>query len=334
MINTDKADWRAAVRQIKELENVGCEIVRMSVPDMQTAQNISKIKKQINIPLVADIHFDYKLAIESIKQGIDKLRINPGNIGDKQKVLAVVKEAKSHNVPIRIGVNAGSLKAVGGLKDDLLKAKELARAAMEHVKILESCNFEDIVVSLKASDVKTTILAYEIFAQKRNYPLHLGITEAGSIFSGTIKSAAGLGIMLDKGLGDTLRVSLTADPVEEVKAGFCLLQALQLRNSGLEIISCPTCSRCQVDLIKIVAEVEREVAKIKAIRNSKKKIKAALMGCAVNGPGEAKDADFGIAGGKGEGLLFIKGQVIKKVKEKDWVKTIRNLIVTTIAKEK
>ncbi|MDR2860836.1 MAG: flavodoxin-dependent (E)-4-hydroxy-3-methylbut-2-enyl-diphosphate synthase [Elusimicrobiota bacterium] len=326
MINTDKADWKAAVRQIKELEEAGCEIVRMSVPDLETAGNISKIKKHIKIPLVADIHFDYRIALESIKQGIDKLRINPGNIGGKDRVSAVVKEAKNFHIPIRIGVNAGSLKSVRKIDSNSSRAKELVKAAMEHVKILEKHKFYDMVVSLKASNIATTVEAYKLFASKRNYPLHLGITEAGSIFSGNIKSSAGLAILLYDGIGDTIRVSLTADPVEEVKTAYCLLQALEIRNSGVEIISCPTCSRCQVDLIKIVSEVEKAVAKMKDLKKLKKNIKIALMGCAVNGPGEAKDADFGIAGGKGEGLLFKNGEVVGKVKSRDWVKTIVSLI--------
>jgi (E)-4-hydroxy-3-methylbut-2-enyl-diphosphate synthase len=323
MINTDKADWKAAVRQIKRLEEAGCEIVRMSLPDMETAANISKIKKQIKIPLVADIHFDYLIALEAIKQGIDKLRLNPGNIGGKEKVSAVVKEAKKARIPIRIGVNAGSLKSIRELKDNQARAKALSNAAMEHVKIFERHNFYDIAVSLKASNIETTVEAYRIFASKREYPLHLGITEAGSIFSGNIKSAAGLAIMLYEGLGDTIRVSLTADPVEEIKSAFCLLQALDLRSSGLEIVSCPTCSRCQVDLIKIVSEIENAAAKRTWLKKLSTPNRVAVMGCVVNGPGEAKDADFGIAGGqKGEGLLFRNGEIVGKVKSKDWVKTV------------
>jgi (E)-4-hydroxy-3-methylbut-2-enyl-diphosphate synthase len=323
MINTDKADWKAAVRQIKRLEEAGCEIVRMSLPDMETAANVSKIKKSIKIPLVADIHFDYRIAIEAIKQGIDKLRLNPGNIGGEENVSAVVKEAKKAHIPIRIGVNAGSLKSIRELKDNQARAKALSAAAMEHVKIFEKHNFYDIAVSLKASNIETTVSAYRIFASKRKYPLHLGITEAGSIFSGNIKSAAGLAIMLYEGLGDTIRVSLTADPVEEIKSAFCLLQALDLRSSGLEIISCPTCSRCQVDLIKTVSDIENAAAKMTWLKKLSKPIRVAAMGCIVNGPGEAKDADFGIAGGqKGEGLLFRNGEIVGKVKSKDWVKTI------------
>jgi len=330
MINTDKANWKAAVRQIKQLEEAGCEIVRMSLPDMETAQTVSKIKKNIKIPLVADIHFDYRIAIEAIKQGIDKLRINPGNIGSKEKVEAVVREAKKAHIPIRIGVNAGSLKSAHFLKSEL-RSKELVKAAMAHIKILEDLKFYDTVISLKASDIATTVESYKLFASKRNYPLHLGITEAGSVFNGNIKSAAGLGILLYDGFGDTIRVSLTADPVEEIRSAYALLQSLDLKSSGIEFISCPTCSRCRIDLIKIVAAVEKAASKIKDLKKVKKPIKAAMMGCIVNGPGEAKNADFGIAGGAdGEGVIFEGGQIIGKVKEKDWIKTILSLIDKTI----
>ncbi|MDR2773042.1 MAG: flavodoxin-dependent (E)-4-hydroxy-3-methylbut-2-enyl-diphosphate synthase [Elusimicrobiota bacterium] len=326
MINTDKSDWKAAVRQIKELEEAGCEVVRISLPDMETAKNVSKIKKQIKIPLVADIHFDYRIAIEAIKQGVDKLRLNPGNIGAKENVEAVVKEAKKAHIPIRIGVNAGSLKSIRSINDNLSRSKELAKACMEHIKILENNKFYDIVVSLKASNIAVSVEAYKLIASKRNYPLHLGITESGSIFSGNIKSSAGLGIMLYDGLGDTIRVSLTADPVEEIKTAYSLLQSLELRSTGVEIISCPTCSRCQVDLINIVARVEQAVSKMKNLKKLPKPIKIAMMGCVVNGPGEAKDADFGIAGGKDEGLFFKNGKVVGKVKSGDWVKTIISTI--------
>ncbi|MCL2335650.1 MAG: flavodoxin-dependent (E)-4-hydroxy-3-methylbut-2-enyl-diphosphate synthase [Endomicrobia bacterium] len=322
MTNTDTRDWRATVKQIKRLEEAGCEIVRVSLPDMEAAQNVAKIKENIKIPLVADIHFDYRIALEAIKQGIDKLRINPGNIGSKDKVEVLVKEAKASRIPIRIGVNAGSLKSVHEFSDNSSRAKELAKAALEHVKILEKHKFYDIVVSLKASNIATTVEAYRIFASKRDYPLHLGITEAGSIFSGTIKSSAGLGIMLYDGLGDTIRVSLTADPVEEVKAAYLLLQSMELRNAGIEIISCPTCSRCESDLIKIVSDMEKAVAKLPDMKGNAKPIKVALMGCVVNGPGEAMDADLGIAGGKDTGILFKNGKIIGRVKPDMWVKTL------------
>lgn len=332
MTNTDTRDWKATVKQIKQLEDVGCEIVRISIPDMEAAKSIKNIKKHIKIPLVADIHFDHRLAIESIRQGVDKLRINPGNIGSKEKVMELVKEAKLAHIPIRIGVNAGSLKEVHEFSTTKDKAKALVKAAIEHVKILERCNFNDIAVSLKASDVKTTIEAYKLFATKRNYPIHLGITESGSIFRGTIKSSVGLGIMLANGLGDTIRVSLTANPIEEVRVAYQILQSLDLRNTGLEIISCPTCSRTKVNLIKIVNELEFALSKIK--NTSNKNIKIAVMGCVVNGPGEAKEADFGIAGGLGEGLLFEKGKTICKVPENKWVNKIVYLYKQKIKEQK
>lgn len=324
MTNTNTRDWKATVRQIKELQEVGCEIIRVSVPDMESAKNIKLIKKNIKIPLVADIHFDHRLAIESIKQGVDKLRINPGNIGSKEKVMELVKEAKKAHIPIRIGVNAGSLKEVHEFSTVKDKAKALVKAAIEHVKILENCNFTDIAVSLKASDVETSIEAYKLFASKRNYPTHLGLTESGSIFRGTIKSSVGLGIMLSQGIGDTIRVSLTANPVEEVRVAYQILQSLNLRTTGIELISCPTCSRTKVNLIKIVDELEVALSKVQK-KNAKKNVKIAVMGCVVNGPGEAKEADFGIAGGIGEGILFQKGKIICKVPEDKWVQKIVQL---------
>ncbi|OEG71156.1 4-hydroxy-3-methylbut-2-en-1-yl diphosphate synthase [Candidatus Endomicrobiellum trichonymphae] len=326
MTNTNSRDWKATVRQIKQLEETGCEIVRISLPDMGSACNLGKIKKNIKIPLVADVHFDYRIALEAIKQGADKLRINPGNIGSKDKISILAKEAKKAHIPIRIGVNAGSLKKVHNFSDNFLRAKVLSSAAMEHVKILEKHSFQDIVVSLKASNIDITVKAYKIFASKRNYPLHLGITEAGSIFSGTIKSAAGLGIILYDGIGDTIRISLTANPVEEVKTAYSLLQSMELRNSGIEIVSCPTCSRCEVDLIKIVAEVEKKTSAIKNLKRLPKPVKVALMGCIINGPGEAKDADFGIAGGKNTGILFKNGRLIGNVNVDKWVEKIISMI--------
>jgi (E)-4-hydroxy-3-methylbut-2-enyl-diphosphate synthase len=329
MTNTNTRDWKATVKQIKELQDAGCEIIRVSVPDMECAKNIKLIKKNIKIPLVADIHFDHRLAIESIKQGVDKLRINPGNIGSKEKVMELVKEAKKAHIPIRIGVNAGSLKEVHNFSTVKDKAKALVKAAIEHVKILEDCNFDDIAVSLKASDVETTIEAYKLFASKRNYPTHLGITEAGSVFRGTIKSSVGLGIMLAQGLGDTIRVSLTANPIEEVRVAYQILQSLGLRSTGVEVISCPTCSRTKVNLIKIVDELEAALSKVHN-KNTKKNIKIAVMGCVVNGPGEAKEADFGIAGGIGEGILFQKGKIICKVPEDKWVKKLLSMYKKSI----
>ncbi|MDR0617237.1 MAG: flavodoxin-dependent (E)-4-hydroxy-3-methylbut-2-enyl-diphosphate synthase [Endomicrobium sp.] len=331
MTNTDTRDWKTTVKQIKQLEEVGCEIVRVSLATIEAAENVSKIKKHIKIPLVADIHFDHKIAIEAVKQGIDKLRINPGNIGSKENVESVVKEAKNACIPIRIGVNAGSLKIVHNFVYNVSKAEALTNAAMEHVQILENLNFEDIVVSLKASNIDTSVQAYKLFASKRNYPLHLGITEAGSLFNGTVKSCAGLGIMLNDGIGDTLRVSLTASPIEEVKVAYSLLQAMHLRSTGLEIISCPTCARCKVDLINIVCEFEKKAALIQDLKKVKKPIKVALMGCVVNGPGEAEDADFGIAGGNDEGILFKNGQIIGKVKPDKWVSKLIAMLKTCLS---
>lgn len=331
MTNTDTVDWQSTVKQIKQLQEVGCEIVRVSLPSIEAAESVRKIKRHIKIPLIADIHFDYKIALEAIKHGVDKLRINPGNIVSKEKVEVIVKEAKKAHIPIRIGVNAGSLGQVHDFSDNVSRAKVLANAAIKHVKILENLNFEDIVVSLKASNIDTTVQAYKIFASKRNYPLHLGITEAGSIFNGTVKSCAGLGIMLNDGIGDTLRVSLTANPVEEIKVAYSLLQAMNLHTTGLEVISCPTCARCKVDLISIVGEFEKRAASIKNLRKLKKPIKVALMGCVVNGPGEAKDADFGIAGGEGIGILFKNGKIVGNVKPDQWVSKLIAMVKTYLS---
>jgi (E)-4-hydroxy-3-methylbut-2-enyl-diphosphate synthase len=331
MTNTDTLDWKSTVKQIKQLQEVGCEIVRVSLPSMEAAQKVSKIKKYIKIPLVADIHFDYKIALEALKQGIDKLRINPGNIGSKEKVESIVKEARKARIPIRIGINAGSLKETHGFSDNTSRAKALSNAAIEHVRILENLDFEDIIVSLKASNIDTTVQAYKIFASKRNYPLHLGITEAGSLFSGTIKSSAGVGIMLNDGIGDTLRISLTANPLEEVKVAYSLLQAMNLRSTGVEIISCPTCARCKVDLINIVRDFEKRTALIRDLKKLKKSIKIALMGCVVNGPGEAEDADFGIAGGKDVGVLFRNGRIVGKIKPDKWVSKLIAILKTYLS---
>lgn len=320
MTNTDTRDVGATVNQIDRLTQAGCEIVRVSVPDAQSAKAIKEIKKQITIPLVADIHFDYKLALASIENGVDKLRINPGNIGDEAKIKEVVEAAKENKTPIRIGVNGGSLE-----KDILLKyggvtPEALVESASRHVEILEKHDFEDIIVSMKASNVPLCTRAYELFANKYDYPLHVGITEAGTIYSGTIKSAAGLGAILSKGIGDTIRVSLTTDPVEEIKCARQVLQSVGARSFGVEIISCPTCARTRMDLVKLAQEVEMRTSHIT------EHITIAVMGCAVNGPGEAKEADIGVAGGKGEGLIFKKGQVVKKVKEEDLVEELIKLI--------
>ncbi|SHG93526.1 4-hydroxy-3-methylbut-2-en-1-yl diphosphate synthase [Tepidibacter thalassicus DSM 15285] len=308
MTNTDTRDVNSTVNQIKRLEEVGCDIVRVAVPDMEAAIKLSDIKSKINIPLIADIHFDYRLAIESIKQGVDGLRINPGNIGDLEKVKKIVKKAKERNIKIRIGVNGGSLE-----KDLLEKYKKvtpeaLVESAMRHVNVLENMDFDNIVISLKSSDIHITIKAYELMSKKVNYPLHIGITESGSIKRGTIKSSIGIGYLLLKGIGDTIRVSLTGDPEEEIFVGKEILKSLGLIKEGVKIISCPTCGRCNIDLIDIVSNVEEKT------QNLNKNITVAIMGCAVNGPGEAKEADIGIAGGKGEGLLFKKGQIVRKIK--------------------
>lgn len=317
MCNTDTRDAKATATQIKKLENLGCELVRVAVPDMAAAKTIDEIKQKINIPLVADIHFDYRLALEAVKQGIDKLRINPGNIGSAERVKAVVEAAKKRKIPIRIGVNSGSLE-----KDILAKnggkvtAQGMIESAMRHIKILENLDFRDIVISLKASDVARTVEAYRLLSQKVDYPLHLGVTESGTIFSGTVKSAIGLGALLLEGIGDTIRVSLTADPCEEIRVAKEILKALELRNFGRTIISCPTCGRTEIDLIKLANEVERRTEHIK------KPIKIAVMGCVVNGPGEAREADVGVAGGKGCGVIFRKGKVIRTVKESEIVEAL------------
>jgi len=323
MTNTDTRDVVSTIRQIKELEVLGCELVRVAVPDMESAKALGKIKKAMSVPLAADIHFDHRLALEAISQGVDKLRINPGNIGSKEKVKAVVEAAKERNIPIRIGVNAGSLKDRHA-KTSRSKAQRLVDSAMEHVKILEDLDFEDIVVSLKASDVLTTIEAYKIFADKRNYPLHIGITESGTLFRGTIKSSAGIGILLYLGLGDTLRVSLTSDPQEEVKVAYQILQSLGLRSTGIELISCPTCSRCEVDLVKITQELEDKLSGIDlhVHKFSKKPLRVAVMGCVVNGPGEAEESDIGIAGGKNTGLFFRNGKPAGQVVPSKWVEKL------------
>ena len=311
MANTKTHDINATVSQIRELEEAGCELVRVAVLNREDAEAIDSIKARIDIPLIEDIHFNHELALESVKRGVDALRINPGNIGERWKVEAVVNACKDKRIPIRIGVNAGSLE------EDILEkygyptSEGMVESALRHIGILEELDFHDIKVSLKASDVPRTVEAYRLLSQKVDYPLHLGITEAGTSFSGAIKSSVGLGILLAKGIGDTIRVSLTADPVEEVKVGFEILKALQLRRKGVNIISCPTCGRMQIDLIKLAKEVEERLSHIKASLN------VSILGCVVNGIGEAKEADVGIAGGKGQGLLFRKGEVIGKIKEEE-----------------
>lgn len=313
MCNTDTRDVAATVKQIHALENEGCEIIRVAVPDMEAAQAVAGIKKQIHIPLVVDIHFDYKLAIECMKNGADKVRINPGNIGERSRVEAVVSMAKERGIPIRIGVNGGSLKKELLQKHGGVTADALVDSAFEHVKILEELDFEDIVVSIKVSDVPTMLSAYRRFNEISDIPLHIGVTESGTLKQGTLKSAVGIGALLAEGIGSTMRVSLTADPVEEVRAAYDIQRVLGMRKTGVEIVSCPTCGRTQIDLIPIANEVEKRLKDVKA------PLKVAVMGCVVNGPGEARDADIGIAGGKGEGLIFRKGEIIKKVREENIV---------------
>jgi (E)-4-hydroxy-3-methylbut-2-enyl-diphosphate synthase len=309
MCSTDTRNVAVTLDQVRALATAGCEIIRCAVPDLAAAEALADIKRLSPIPVIADIHFDYKLALKVLEGGIDGLRLNPGNIGERWKVEEVVKAARERLVPIRIGVNAGSLEK------ELLEqyghptAEAMVESALRHVRILEEIGYDQIKISLKASDVMKTVEAYRLLSQKVDYPLHIGITEAGTIFSGTIKSAVGLGILLADGIGDTLRVSLTGDPVDEVRVGFEILKALGLRQRGINFVSCPTCGRCQIDLIGVAEEVEQRLAAIDAPYT------VAVMGCVVNGPGEAREADVGIAGGRGEGLLFRHGEIVRKVPE-------------------
>ncbi len=309
MTNTDTRNITATVAQIKKLEQAGCEIIRVAVLDEEAAAAIREIKKSISIPLIADIHFDHKLALQSIASGADGLRINPGNIGDRKKVVAVVSACKERQIPIRIGVNAGSLDKHMLKKYGVICKEALVDSVLEHIKILEDLDFQEIKISLKSSSVLLSLAAYRLMAEKVDYPLHIGITEAGTKDRALIKSALGIGMLLYEGIGDTVRFSLTADPVEEVWAAYELLRALGLRQRGMELISCPTCGRCEIDLIKLAEEADSK------IRAWPEPLKVAVMGCVVNGPGEAREADVGIAGGRGFGLLFRKGEIIKKVPE-------------------
>jgi len=316
MTNTDTRDIKKTVDQIKKLEKAGCEIVRVAVPDIEAANAIKDIKKQITIPLAADIHFDHRLALISIENGVDKLRINPGNIGSVEKTKVVVEKAKERKVPIRIGVNAGSLHKDLIAKHGGITAGALLESALYHTNIVTSLGYENIVISLKASSVPLTIEAYKLASEKFDFPLHLGITESGTVYTGSIKSAVGIGAILSLGIGDTIRVSLTGDPVEEIYCAKEILKSLALRKFGVELISCPTCGRTEIDLISIANKVEELCKYIN------KNITVAVMGCAVNGPGEAKEADIGIAAGKGEGLIFKKGEIIAKVNENQLVDTL------------
>lgn len=320
MAKTDTKDVRATIDEIRRLEKAGCEIVRVAVVDEEAARAISAIKKEIGIPLIADIHFNYKLALKAIEAGADALRINPGNIGGRDRLKVIVREARANSIPIRIGVNAGSLEKELLNQFGKPTAEAMVESALKTISWMEDLGYNLIKVSLKASDVLRTVEAYKLFSSKSDYPLHIGITEAGIGIPAIIKSSIGIGILLNDGIGDTIRVSLTGDALQEVKVANEILRALKLREKGIEIISCPTCGRCQIDLIPIVLEIEKN------IKNISNPISVAVMGCVVNGPGEAKEADIGIAAGKGEGVLFKKGKVIMKLAEKDFVKVLLNEI--------
>jgi len=317
MTNTRTEDIVSTVKQIKDLEAVGCDIIRCTVPTMEAAAAIKEIKKQINIPLVADIHFDYRMAIAAMENGADKIRINPGNIGSIQNIKAVVDVAKERRIPIRVGVNSGSLEKYLIDKYGEVTAQGIVESALDKVKIIEDLGYDNLVISIKSSDVMMCVRAHELIAEKTKYPLHIGITESGTLFSGSIKSSIGLGLILDRGIGDTIRVSLTDNPVEEVKAAKIILKTLGLRNGGIEVISCPTCGRTKIDLIGLAKDVEAMTAEFDL------DIKVAVMGCVVNGPGEAKEADLGIAGGDGCGVIIKHGEIIKKVPESELLDELR-----------
>ena len=317
MTNTKTEDIDATVKQILALEKAGCDIIRCAVPTMEAAKALAKIKQQIHIPLVADIHFDYRLAIAAMENGADKIRINPGNIGSKERVQAVVDTAKERNIPIRVGVNSGSLEKEIVEKYGQVTAEGLVESALDKVAMIEEMGYDNLVISIKSSDVLMCIKAHELIAKQTNYPLHVGVTESGSLIAGNIKSAIGLGNILYQGIGDTIRVSLTGDPVEEIRSAKLILKSLGLRKGGVTVVSCPTCGRTQIDLIGLAGKVEKMVSDLDL------DIKGAVMGCVVNGPGEAKEADIGIAGGIGEGLLIKKGEIVKKVKEEELLDTLR-----------
>ena len=321
MTNTTTSDVEATVNQIKKLEAAGCQMVRMTINNEEAAKAIGEIKKRVDVPLCADIHFDYKLALLAIENGIDKLRINPGNIGSDENIKAVVEKAKEKNIPIRIGVNSGSIEKHILEKYGKPTADGMVESAMYHINLLEKNGFNDIVVSLKASNIKMMVEAYRKISKLVDYPLHLGVTEAGTAFQGTVKSAIGIGALLVDGIGDTIRVSLTEDPVEEIKVAKEIWKVLGLIEAGVEIVSCPTCGRTEIDLIGLAKKVEKE------FENENRKIKIAVMGCVVNGPGEAREADYGVAGGKGVGVLFKKGQIVKKVDESEILIELKKLIM-------
>lgn len=317
MTNTHTEDTQATVAQILELEKAGCDIIRCTVPTIEAAHSIKEIKKQIHIPLVADIHFDYKMAIAAMENGADKIRINPGNIGSRDKIKAVVDVAKQMNIPIRVGVNSGSLEKELVEKHHGVTAEGIVESAIDKVRIIEDMGYDNLVVSIKSSDVMMCVNAHKLIAQKLNYPLHVGITESGTAFSGSIKSSIGLGLILNEGIGDTIRVSLTDNPVKEIEAAKIILKTLGLRKGGIEVVSCPTCGRTRIDLIKLAGQVENMVSEYDL------DIKLAVMGCVVNGPGEAKEADLGIAGGDGCGVLIKHGEIIKKVPEEELLSTLK-----------
>lgn len=322
MCNTKTEDVEATVAQILELEQAGCEIIRVAVPTMEAAEAIRSIKKQIHIPLVADIHFDYRLAIAAMECGADKIRINPGNIGAEERVQAVVDKAKEYGVPIRVGVNSGSLEKTLIEKYGGVTAEGLVESALDKVAMIERMGYDNLVISIKSSNVMMCVKAHELISRKTHYPLHVGITEAGTLNSGNIKSAVGLGLILGQGIGDTIRVSLTGAPVEEIKSAKLILKTLGLRKGGVEVVSCPTCGRTKIDLIGLANQVETMVTEFDNLD-----VKVAVMGCVVNGPGEAREADLGIAGGIGEGLLIKKGEVIRKLPESDLLQALRSELV-------
>lgn len=318
MTNTKTEDVAATVNQILRLQEAGCDIIRCTVPNINAAKAIADIKKEISIPLVADIHFDYRMAIAAMENGADKIRINPGNIGSRERVAEVVRVAKERNIPIRVGVNSGSLEKELVEKYHGVTAEGIVESALDKVRMIEDMDYDNLVISIKSSDVLMSVKAHELLAGKTPYPLHVGITESGTVTSGNIKSSIGLGIILHEGIGDTIRVSLTGDPVEEIKSAKLILRTLGLRKGGIEVVSCPTCGRTNIDLIGLANQVENMV------QNYELDIKVAVMGCAVNGPGEAKEADIGIAGGIGEGLLIKKGEIVRKVPENELLATLKN----------
>lgn len=318
MTNTKTEDVAATVNQILRLQDAGCDIIRCTVPNIDAARAIAEIKKEISIPLVADIHFDYRMAIAAMENGADKIRINPGNIGSKERVAEVVRVAKERNIPIRVGVNSGSLEKELVEKYHGVTAEGIVESALDKVRMIEDMDYDNLVISIKSSDVLISVKAHELLAGKTPYPLHVGITESGTVTSGNIKSSIGLGIILHEGIGDTIRVSLTGDPIEEIKSAKLILRTLGLRKGGIEVVSCPTCGRTNIDLIGLATQVET------LVQNYDLDIKVAVMGCAVNGPGEAKEADIGIAGGVGEGLLIKKGEIVRKVPENELLATLKH----------